>query len=357
MSFIPFIDDQTNDPFEDGDEGSIGNIDSIIFASQHHRPSRSTSLWPMSSNEVQKPLSFVFERPFGDPSLEPRPMAPDLSLEPLPLDTPSARPKNSSSAFQEDSSTMANLVDIALNVARRGTLTSPSPAWVAKGEDIMTIWTPQIQMVITDKEEEQQGFTSTRNRDLHHYGDDDSNGDSLLLLMPKAKRQKCQTAAHDEERVSRFTDHHEGLWQEQFQKLVRFQEESGHCNIQITFAEDQTLARWVKRQRYQYKRYQEGKPSAMSAQRIDSLACIGFVWDAHGAAWQEKYRELCAFKQVIGHCNVATNDLVNVQLSTWVKCQRRQRRLFQAGKKSHMTLGRIEALDSLGFVWNIRKSK
>jgi Helicase associated domain len=46
----------------------------------------------------------------------------------------------------------------------------------------------------------------------------------------------------------------------------------------------------------------------------------------------------------------------NPQLATWVKCQRRQYKLLKDGKTSNMSLGRIEKLEELGFIWEMRKN-
>lgn len=110
----------------------------------------------------------------------------------------------------------------------------------------------------------------------------------------------------------------------------------------------------VKRQRYQYKLRQAGQQSTLVASRVQVLEDVGFVWDSHAALWEERLNELKDYRRVNGHCNVPSTYPKNKQLSTWVKCQRRQYRLTGKGKSSNLTEERIAALDDLGFVWDGR---
>jgi hypothetical protein len=98
----------------------------------------------------------------------------------------------------------------------------------------------------------------------------------------------------------------------------------------------------------------------MTDERIVALENVGFalVCDSHGAAWEERWIELREYRQSTGHSNVPSNHPSNPQLATWVKCQRRQYKLFWGGKASNMTVERIATLESLGFEsWELRGSK
>ncbi|CAJ1937634.1 unnamed protein product [Cylindrotheca closterium] len=171
------------------------------------------------------------------------------------------------------------------------------------------------------------------------------------------KRQKLdyQFENDNEESIARFRPYQENQWRIQFKKLIEFKLKNGHCCVPHSFPEDPILARWVKRQRYQYKKLNEKDPSStMTTRRIEELESVGFVWHSHAAAWMEKLNDLKAFKAQTGHCNVPSHYPENVQLSTWVKCQRRQYKLYISGASSNMTVQRFEALEDLGFVFDIR---
>jgi hypothetical protein len=162
-------------------------------------------------------------------------------------------------------------------------------------------------------------------------------------------------AIFSEEELRRFRPYQSNQWTEKFQELLDFCQAKGHCSVPHTLEENPSLARWVKRQRYQFKLKNEGKTSTMTDDRVVSLEKVGFIWDSHGAAWVDRMTELKAYKlKHDGSCNVPSNCPSNPQLATWIKCQRRQRKLFLEGKSSNMTEERIVELESLGFEWELR---
>ena len=81
---------------------------------------------------------------------------------------------------------------------------------------------------------------------------------------------------------------------------------------------------------------------------------MGFIWDSHRASWHERLASLKMFHMEFKHTNVPSNYEVDKPLAVWVKCQRRQMKLFRRGVKSTMTQERIDALEALGFDWNPR---
>lgn len=95
----------------------------------------------------------------------------------------------------------------------------------------------------------------------------------------------------------------------------------------------------------------------MTRDRVQALEQIGFVWDSQTSVWRQRLRELVAYQQTYGHCNVPASFVENPRLAAWVKCQRRQYRLFQDGKPSNITQQRIEELNGWGFEWDVRVRK
>jgi hypothetical protein len=150
---------------------------------------------------------------------------------------------------------------------------------------------------------------------------------------------------------------HTKQWGKRFSELVEYQKEYGHCLMPFNWPPNPSLACWVKRQRYQYRIKNEGKHSSMTPDRLEALQELGFTWDSHSVSWLERWQDLAEFKQVYGHPNVPKNYPENNQLAVWVKCQRRQYKVYEAGKSSNMTPDRIERLNSLGFVFNPRSRK
>ena len=83
------------------------------------------------------------------------------------------------------------------------------------------------------------------------------------------------------------------------------------------------------------------------------LNSLGMVWDSHDLNWREKYQMLVIYKDKYGDCNVPSNHK-DKKLSTWVKCQRRQHKLYVDKRSSSMTPERIADLEAIGFSWEIR---
>ena len=128
--------------------------------------------------------------------------------------------------------------------------------------------------------------------------------------------------------IQRFKPFHEEKWDQRLNELLHFRRQYGHTLVPHTFHPNPQLARWVKRQRRQYKLLQSGKASTMTADRVVILEDAGFVWDSHEVSWKEKVQELIAYKDKYGNCLVPSSYRDNPQLATWVKCQRRQYKLY-----------------------------
>jgi hypothetical protein len=151
------------------------------------------------------------------------------------------------------------------------------------------------------------------------------------------------------------------LWKEKFQELCDFKGLYGTCHVPHDWSINPSLAKWVKRQRYQYKLKKEGKHTTLTDTREAALDELGFVWQSHLSAWEDKYQELLAYQAKHGHCHVPGSQSLatsseHPQLAVWVQCQRRQYRLYCRGERSFMTEERVQKLDSVGFVWRPRQA-
>ena len=153
----------------------------------------------------------------------------------------------------------------------------------------------------------------------------------------------------------RFKPFHAKKWNEHLSQLREFKAKFSHCLVPHTFDENQNLARWVKRQRRQYKLMKEGDiTSTMTQFRIGILNAEGFVWDSHEVVWRERFEELSRYKEQHDHCCVPSHCKDEPQLGSWVKCQRRHYKLFWDGKPSSITTERMQKLENIGFMWEMR---
>jgi len=144
----------------------------------------------------------------------------------------------------------------------------------------------------------------------------------------------------------------EAVWQQHYENLLHYRQQHGDCLVPASDQQYPKLGLWVKEQRRNYTLMLQGKHSHLSQERIASLERIGFCWDTYEATWQERFKELQQFKARNGHCLVPTRYRCNPKLATWVHHQRRQHKRYISGKSAHINPRRIQALDSIGFVWS-----
>jgi len=137
-------------------------------------------------------------------------------------------------------------------------------------------------------------------------------------------------------------------WNDRFQELIQFREANDHCFVPRVYHENPRLSQWVRKQRHQRKRKDRGLHSTLSDERQELLVLAGFCWDSHQALWKERFQSLEVFHFDHGHCVVPSNH-PDSSLFNWVRYQRKQFKLYQAGSKSSMNEERVLHLISIGF--------
>ncbi|CAJ1926209.1 unnamed protein product [Cylindrotheca closterium] len=272
--------------------------------------------------------AMCFEDPFDDPRMEPLPLLPCTSSDKQMLSSQSV--PNALPLFAANDASGLESPFVQLNKSSAATLR----------QDLIDIMDPIINAGGPKRSCEAVFF-------------DNDQGP----LNAKRQRTSHLLQVSEEESTARFRPYQETQWQDQFQKLVQYKLKHGHCSVPHSCKEDPILARWVKRQRYQYKKFNDNNPtSTMTTRRIQVLESLGFVWKSHASAWEDKLNELKAFKQQRGHCNVPAHYPENAALSTWVKSQRRQYKLYMSGSSaSTMTIDRLLQLQSVDFVFDASK--
>ena len=129
------------------------------------------------------------------------------------------------------------------------------------------------------------------------------------------------------------------------------------CLVPHGYSEDPSFAEWIHRQRTTYAMMlKQSNPNLMVKERMEKLLKIGFNFTVHSDKWLDHYKMLEAYKMKHNHCRVPTHFAENPKLGRWVHTQRHQRRLQSKEKKSCMTQERINLLDKLGFLWEVRPS-
>lgn len=145
-----------------------------------------------------------------------------------------------------------------------------------------------------------------------------------------------------------------------FSRLVAFRDLHGHCLVPNRYPSDPSLGSWVSTQRRQYKALISGscESTPMTPERAQKLERVGFVWaarDPRHVPWEIRYRELCEYNKRHGNCLVPAGYKENAQLSNWVSTQRQEYKLAREGLPTRLTADRIEALNTVGFVWEAQR--
>ena len=142
-------------------------------------------------------------------------------------------------------------------------------------------------------------------------------------------------------------------WTLQYEKLVEFKRQNGHCIVLIEYEQDKSLGRWIRTQRD--LRYH----NKLTQDRKDKLDEIGFLWKVDCIAahvcgddkrWRQQYEKLVEFQRQHEHCRVPSKYKEDVTLGRWVDAQRR--RTLQNTKKNLLPY-RKELLNQIGFAWKV----
>ena len=130
------------------------------------------------------------------------------------------------------------------------------------------------------------------------------------------------------------------MWEDRFSELVAYKDRFGDCNVPQNSMENHKLAKWVSRQRKSWN------ANKLPEERIRRLDELGVVWDPLQSLWDERFKELAAYKDRFGNCNVPDKWNENPELAQWVSSHRNLR------KASKVSEDRIRRLDELAFVWD-----
>jgi hypothetical protein len=148
-----------------------------------------------------------------------------------------------------------------------------------------------------------------------------------------------------------FRSHEEYLdaaWRGRLADLRAFKQRFGHTRVPQGFAENRSLERWVRHQRELYRLRD------IRQDREQALRRLGFEFVLPDAPvrvpWEQRYRELCAFKRRFGHTRVPAGWSESARLGHWVKTQRQFHRL------GLLSLARTQRLQALGFEWRLRRN-
>lgn len=140
------------------------------------------------------------------------------------------------------------------------------------------------------------------------------------------------------ERGRRPQHHHtpvpsDEAWERKFQQLQQFYREFGHSDVPQTYKLNKPLGKWCGKQREHWKARQETGSSTLTDERVRKLETVDFKFymgkgthaKHHGLymternieEFNQRFRELVAFKAEHGHCRVPFADPRYNGLAQW----------------------------------------
>ena len=129
-------------------------------------------------------------------------------------------------------------------------------------------------------------------------------------------------------------------WESFFIALCEFKNNTGHCKVPARYSLNKKLGSWVSLIRASFH---EGR---LPDDKINRLESIGFDWDPFESAWEESFINLCTFKDLNGHMNISSTNVITKPLANWASKQRKQYKIGELPKE------KIFKLETIGFIWD-----
>jgi hypothetical protein len=138
-------------------------------------------------------------------------------------------------------------------------------------------------------------------------------------------------------------------WRQKFEELKEFHDREGHFRVDKD--EYPQLSEFITTMRQHYIRFNDGKRSLLTEERVNEMERVGFYWDEFEEEWVRLYEELMAFKAREGHCHVPLSYADCPGLIGWMTAQRASYGQMKEGKDSHLTEEKVRKLNDIGFDW------
>jgi Helicase associated domain len=193
--------------------------------------------------------------------------------------------------------------------------------------------------------------------------------------LPETNQDRDHDHRHRRASAQGKVSVYDAKWNVMFEKLKVYKTIHGDCLVPSRYKCDDgtTLGTWVINQR-RARRYISEDGKRHDEWRRQALDSIGFVWivnermrqltpetgqyasaaERFNARWNARFEQLKEYKKVHGHCQVPQSYECadGTKLGKWVSKQR-----MDGSSDSEMNVMRRQALDDIGFVWQVREPK
>lgn len=172
---------------------------------------------------------------------------------------------------------------------------------------------------------------------------------------PSQSRSQSQCGP-DETRINKLTasqiEWGNKSFDERCKALLNYKEEFGDFDVSRNYDANPQLGVWVTNMRYRYK--------TLSPENVGKLKDIGFQFHGpkHNSRFSLMVRNLVAFKEKYGHCDVPADVALGIWCSKlrldYHQIQKKVRGSVK-GQSQILNQNRIKQLDKLGFIWNTKE--
>jgi hypothetical protein len=187
-----------------------------------------------------------------------------------------------------------------------------------------------------------------------------SNEDTNIDSTRRVAAVAAATMVHKRRKVCKTFD-------ERFKDLMAFKAKFGHCNVPSTQSKNNkyySLGQWCSDMRKAYKAIKMGgMPRSYKLSKADMkrLENAGFEWNLC-KTFDDRFKDLVAFKAEFGHCNVPSTQSSNNTHSSLGKWSSNVRLAYktikEGGMRSNHKLSKadMKRLENAGFEWNLCKT-
>jgi hypothetical protein len=154
---------------------------------------------------------------------------------------------------------------------------------------------------------------------------------------------------------------------ERFKDLMAFKAKFGHCNVPKTQSSNNkysSLGMWCGNMRLSCKAIKEGGTASRNCYKLSKadmkrLENAGFEWNLC-KTFDERFKDLMAFKAEFGHCNVPrkrSSNNTHLSLGQWCGEVRRSYKAFIEGRgmvRCKVSKADIKRLEKAGFEWRFK---
>ena len=138
----------------------------------------------------------------------------------------------------------------------------------------------------------------------------------------------------------------ETRWNDMLELARQYYEQFGT----LVGVKDEKLRNWLQVQRQAYRGNKQY--TALTKEQIELLESIGIVWDIKAKDYSNKFEIAKRYFEEHGHLFMPDKyEMDGIKISSWIKDKRK---LYKKGRLSNE---KIEALESIGMVWNVTEYK